>query len=539
MAAKKAAENDVSLPFPALQLLAPPVRLVSAAVWKVLKQRDVAQYGVVEEFVTSVCQSVPGMLTFRHQGKLTLGLRGRLILELLSGPDQPDGDLINRHLERFRAPAPSCSTAHKPTKDLKIERTVSSFLELVETLLQDPAERLQFFKEEFPAEYGSKFDEELEKLLWEFLIRLDQLLPVPNLVQTMSWLSTAPPVLEQCVQAAIQPQLLKTILQYQACLGRLEAAASLPPKMGDSILTSLSLLPPGKPPSNQPSAADHSASLRRGAGRRTDATENKTPFIAPVIGLISNADVPAMIAAGKKKKKKAMEDEEGGERSNGAKRKQLDDGEGGGAGAEEEEERPAGRGASKRSRRSLKKRSGRENGCQRSRSQSPSEDSDRDGEPDPAGPLSGVPMALPAEFSSFLLRQPTVLLHRLDVATFSAAKRDHDDDAGGQGGSGNARARKNLLKKCEGNQRKGPGSDNKENCHVYPGLSSSPTITEAHPGPGDSDDIIGDSEDEATKNFKGMLFVKRYYKTKHNTYVPTLREFCKPWMARSNLLSPR
>ena len=69
---------DVSLPFPALQLLAPPVRLVAAAVWKVLKQRDVARYGIVEEFVTSVCESVPGMLTFRHQAKLTLGLRGRV-----------------------------------------------------------------------------------------------------------------------------------------------------------------------------------------------------------------------------------------------------------------------------------------------------------------------------------------------------------------------------------------------------------------------------------------------------------------------------
>ena len=38
-------------------------------------------------------------------------------------------------------------------------------------------------QEEFPEEYGPKFDEELEKLLWEFLLRLDQLLPVPNLAQ--------------------------------------------------------------------------------------------------------------------------------------------------------------------------------------------------------------------------------------------------------------------------------------------------------------------------------------------------------------------
>lgn len=70
--------TDASLPFAALQLLAPPVRLVSAALWKVLKQRDVVQYGVVEEFVTSACETVPGLLTVRHQGKLALGLRGRV-----------------------------------------------------------------------------------------------------------------------------------------------------------------------------------------------------------------------------------------------------------------------------------------------------------------------------------------------------------------------------------------------------------------------------------------------------------------------------
>lgn len=37
-------------------------------------------YGVVEEFVTSACETVPGLLTVRHQGKLALGLRGRVRL---------------------------------------------------------------------------------------------------------------------------------------------------------------------------------------------------------------------------------------------------------------------------------------------------------------------------------------------------------------------------------------------------------------------------------------------------------------------------
>ena len=77
---------------------------------------------------------------------------------------------------------------------------------------------------EFLSEYGPQFDQELEKLLWEFLLRLDQLLPVPNLAQTVSWLTAAPPVLEECAQAASQPQLLRTLLQHQICLGHLDSA---------------------------------------------------------------------------------------------------------------------------------------------------------------------------------------------------------------------------------------------------------------------------------------------------------------------------
>ncbi|XP_056298398.1 TERF1-interacting nuclear factor 2 isoform X2 [Pseudoliparis swirei] len=287
MAERKHKENDVSLPFAALQLLAPPVRLVSAALWKVMKQRDVMQYGVLEEVVTSTCETVPGLLTVRHQGKLALGLRGRLILELCSA--KPDEKVIAPHLQRMRAPAAMSLSSATVKRDVKIIRTVESFHSLVHTLLKDPTVREHFFKEEFPVDYGPKFDQELEKLLWEFLIRLDQLLPVPNLAQTVMWLSDAPPVLEECAQAATQPQLLKILLEHQTCLGHLEAAASLPPNMGDSILTSLSLPPSGRIPSNGPTGA------KRSGADQSGGTRDKTAFITPVIGLMSNEDVPFMI----------------------------------------------------------------------------------------------------------------------------------------------------------------------------------------------------------------------------------------------------
>ncbi|XP_033961510.1 TERF1-interacting nuclear factor 2 isoform X2 [Pseudochaenichthys georgianus] len=289
MTARKTKENDATLPLAALQLLAPPVRLVSAALWKVMEQRDVMHYGVVEEFVTSLCETVPGLLTVRHQGKLALGLRARLIMELCS--TQPDKKEIMSHLERIRAPAAmSTSSATTKKRDLKIMNTVEAFQSLVHLLLTDTTRRTHFFKEEFPVDYGPKFDQELEKLLWEFLIRLDQFLPVPNLAQTVSWLSETPSVLEACARAASQPQLLQTLLQHQTCLGHLETAASLPPNMGDSILTSLSLPPSGKVPSDPPTGATNSFYQSYNT-----QTRDKTPFIKPVIGLISNEDVPFMI----------------------------------------------------------------------------------------------------------------------------------------------------------------------------------------------------------------------------------------------------
>lgn len=40
-----------------------------------------------------------------------------------------------------------------------------------------------FLKEVFPAEYGPQYDSDLQMLFWEFLCRLAQLLPVPDLEQ--------------------------------------------------------------------------------------------------------------------------------------------------------------------------------------------------------------------------------------------------------------------------------------------------------------------------------------------------------------------
>ncbi|XP_029381968.1 TERF1-interacting nuclear factor 2 [Echeneis naucrates] len=564
MATRKPPQTDVSLPFAALQLLAPPVRLVSAALWKVLKQRDVMQYGVVEEFVTSACECVPGLLTLRHQGKLALGLRGRLILELCS--TQPDVKVIEPHLKRIRVPAaPSTSSASAVRKDVKVMRTVENFHLFVETLLTNPAEREQFFKEEFPVDYGPKFDEELEKLLWEFLIRMDQLLPPPSLAQTVSWLSDTPAVLEECARSATQPQLLNTLLQHQACLGHLEVAASLPPNMGESILDSLSLPPSGRLCSFPATGSDTSA---------VDRSREKSQSVAPVIGLICNEDVPVMISARKKmlrgdeagtskdatstssdpkknlkftvvkqtqdSSNDGMEEERNTpKRSKGMKRKQLDIRQ---SESDEEEDYDVTM--------SRKKRLNRVSEGKIEDKTVRNKESNKADLATCLNQLGVKTLNLPHDpslcsiFVSCLTYQPRVIVKKLSVDSDSA-------NAAGQGGL-------SVYKELQPQTRKSPvktptrrgksvqqvsdisGLDDKENHPVLPSASSSLQLqsnAEMLALSGDTEDYVADSEDEATKNFKGRLFMKRYYRTKHGTYVPTLREFWKPRVVRRDLLS--
>lgn len=102
-------------------------------------------------------------------------------------------------------------------------------------------------QEVFPVEYDNKYDKDLQLLVWEFLSRLEKILPVPDLgqvkhlskalqvgstqerfcvvkgvcvcvsvvlFQTVSWLSSAPSVLDECVESLSQPDDLKTLLQH-------------------------------------------------------------------------------------------------------------------------------------------------------------------------------------------------------------------------------------------------------------------------------------------------------------------------------------
>uniref|UniRef100_A0A4W5QQ87 C2H2-type domain-containing protein n=1 Tax=Hucho hucho TaxID=62062 RepID=A0A4W5QQ87_9TELE len=158
-----------ALPLPALRLMVPPLRLVSAAIWQTIQQRHVLDYGMLEEFVTMVTDVVPELLNDSQRAQLILGLRARV-----RGRDG--------------------TSAH--ATDAEVGLSESNFLGLVQTLLKDPDEREHFFQDVFPVEFGPSYDAAIQKLMWQFLSRLEKLLPVSNFQQVLFHSSSSLPFID-------------------------------------------------------------------------------------------------------------------------------------------------------------------------------------------------------------------------------------------------------------------------------------------------------------------------------------------------------
>ncbi|XP_056133157.1 uncharacterized protein zgc:113263 [Lampris incognitus] len=231
--------ND--LPVSYLRLLAPPLQLFSAAMWQVVQQGLVDHYGMLEEFVTMVTELVPELMSYSQRAQLILGLRARLVLELCRGENPVDIQAIQPHLDRIKAPISTAKDHHATIN--QVEESEVNFVELVHTLLEDTSEREHFFQEIFPVHFGSKYDTALEMLVWEFISRLEKILPVPDFTQMVAWLGDTPSFLDDCLQSFSPPEDMKAILEHHRNLGHIEEKDPSLLPMDDCILSSLSLPP--------------------------------------------------------------------------------------------------------------------------------------------------------------------------------------------------------------------------------------------------------------------------------------------------------
>uniref|UniRef100_UPI003AB06A4D uncharacterized protein n=1 Tax=Centroberyx gerrardi TaxID=166262 RepID=UPI003AB06A4D len=231
--------GDPRLLLPSLRLLVPPLRLVSAAIWQTIQQKVVADYGLLEEFISMTTDIVPELLNPNQRAQLLLGLRARLILEHCQS-EPADLQTIQPHLDRMQILMAIC---RKEATNAEEGLSRSNFLGLILTLLKDPDERQCFFQDVFPVEFGLKYDRAIQTLVWQFLSRLEKLLPVPKLQEVASLLGDAPSVLEECVGSVSDVQELKFLLEYQKNLSQLDDNDSESPSCGECVLRALSLPP--------------------------------------------------------------------------------------------------------------------------------------------------------------------------------------------------------------------------------------------------------------------------------------------------------
>lgn len=237
------------LPLASLRLMASPLQLTYSYMWQVIRQRRVKQYGKVEEFVTMVTQTVPELMSYKQTAQLVLGLRARIILDLLQKDGQPDSRLIQTLINKLKVSA--------PLGDPEVDKSQTNFMVLVQNLLKNPTERKRFFEEVFPVQYGPKFDTALQALTAGLVCKLEQLLPVPNLSQLGTMISSDPAVLEACGATMPEARDLKTLLLHQQSKGLLGGKATISSSVGDCVLSSLAFrhkppTPPPPPPPPEP-----------------------------------------------------------------------------------------------------------------------------------------------------------------------------------------------------------------------------------------------------------------------------------------------
>ncbi|XP_042353354.1 uncharacterized protein LOC121951181 [Plectropomus leopardus] len=165
--------------------------------------------GKCEAFVSLVSEAVPDILTDRQMRLLTLGLRAKMMLQMLSSEQSEDLSGVKTYMNSLLSS--SSEQVHKENEALEI-----NFVRLVQRLLDDPKDREHFLESVFPVEYGPDFDAALETVVCEFFTRLEALLLIPDFKQTAVWISDAPSVLEDFMQAESTADDLKVLLRSDA-----------------------------------------------------------------------------------------------------------------------------------------------------------------------------------------------------------------------------------------------------------------------------------------------------------------------------------
>ncbi|XP_077144685.1 TERF1-interacting nuclear factor 2 isoform X2 [Ranitomeya variabilis] len=138
------------------------------ATWLVMKKRDVQNFGRILDFLELTQEQVPDLLCYRHHAKLSTGLRGKIVLHMME-EKKPLLDVLTALNSHFPPVFPDDSEARNV---FKVRQCKINFRKLVLRMIRDEKLRQHYVENTLQLEYGDAFMAALEKLLWEFLHRL-------------------------------------------------------------------------------------------------------------------------------------------------------------------------------------------------------------------------------------------------------------------------------------------------------------------------------------------------------------------------------
>ncbi|XP_075182160.1 TERF1-interacting nuclear factor 2 [Anomaloglossus baeobatrachus] len=147
-----------------------PLSALIRASWLVMKKRDVRNFGRILEFLELTHKQVPHLLCYRHHAKLSTGLRGKIMLHMME-EKKPLLDVLSALNRHFPPVFPDDSDAAQ-RKAVKVQQCKINFRRLVLRMIRDETFRQHYVENTLHLEYGDAFMAALEKLLWEFLYRL-------------------------------------------------------------------------------------------------------------------------------------------------------------------------------------------------------------------------------------------------------------------------------------------------------------------------------------------------------------------------------
>ncbi|XP_037359032.1 TERF1-interacting nuclear factor 2 isoform X2 [Talpa occidentalis] len=176
------------------------LRFAAAASWLVVRRRSVEHFPRVLEFLQCLRAAAPGLVRYRHHERLCMGLKAKVVVELIL-QNRPWAQVLNALHHHFPESGLVVRDPKATKQDLrKISEARETFCQQVKQLAEGPVD-LTSKLQDLAQEYGESFLAAMEKLFFEYLCQLEKALPAlqaQQLQDVLSWMQPGVSITSSC-----------------------------------------------------------------------------------------------------------------------------------------------------------------------------------------------------------------------------------------------------------------------------------------------------------------------------------------------------